>query len=215
MDPKPLITQLDKVPLGRMYHASAKAVTRLQIYFIGRTHELILEFGNKARAAISRQIGSDSSPDGATGFELQSQLIRLWSDTFTGWQTEFQQVRREAGLIPFGVLAMTHERMIRPMVKDLEESKNGQDLIEAVTKGGVFSPQVQALIDIASNYLYGGTPLNLSQRIWKLDRDTRDLINQILMDGIANQLSAWQIAEKLEQALGAGADCPRWTSTRL
>jgi len=36
-----------------------------------------------------------------------------------------------------------------------------------------------------------------------------------LMAGIANGDSAWNIAQQLEQFLGANADCPRWTSTRL
>jgi hypothetical protein len=57
--------------------------------------------------------------------------------------------------------------------------------------------------------------MNLSGRIWKWDRESREGINRVLMDGIANQKSAWDIAKNLEQYLGANEDCPRWTSTRL
>jgi hypothetical protein len=70
------------------------------------------------------------------------------------------------------------------------------------------------LLDIAAEYLHGDS-INLSGRIWRLDREARDGINQVLMNGISSGDSAWNIAKKLEEYLGAGADCPRWTSTRL
>jgi hypothetical protein len=88
-----------------------------------------------------------------------------------------------------------------------------KQLQERVTDG-VFSPQLEVLLNSSSNYLYGDS-LNLSQRIWRIDRDARAGINSVLMNGIANSSSAWDIASQLEQYLGANGDCPRWTSTRL
>jgi len=78
----------------------------------------------------------------------------------------------------------------------------------------VFERTLQTLLDVAAEHLYGDG-VNLSGRIWKWDRESREGINRVLMDGIANQKSAWDIAKGLEQYLGANQDCPRWTSTRL
>jgi hypothetical protein len=57
--------------------------------------------------------------------------------------------------------------------------------------------------------------LNLSQRIWRIDREARDGINAVIMNGISSSSSAWDIAKQLEAYLGANQDCPRWTSSRL
>lgn len=78
----------------------------------------------------------------------------------------------------------------------------------------VFGPQLRILLDVAEQYLYGDS-LVLSARIWKIDRDARDGMNMVLLNGIQSGDSAWNVAKQLEQFLGAGQDCPRWTSTRL
>jgi hypothetical protein len=67
---------------------------------------------------------------------------------------------------------------------------------------------------VAENYLYGDS-LTLSDRIWRVENDARDGINNVIMQGIANGESAFDIAKNLEQFLGANSDCPRWTSSRL
>ena len=226
MDTSKLLDQLDKVPLGRMYHASFKAEMRLQVYFTGRTHELMLEFGRKAQAAILRHAGKEQVLDGASGFAVQSELLQMWGDTWTEWQAEFQMARREAGRIAFGVEAVFHERLIRPFTtKDTKVTKEEgghvgppqqvppQWITERVL-AGVFDPQLRILLEIAAQFLYGDSA-NRSERIWRIDREARDGINQVLMNGVANGSSAWDIAKLLETFLGAGEDCPRWTSTRL
>jgi hypothetical protein len=223
MDTVKLLDQLDKVPLGRMYYASFKAEMRLQVYFIGKTHELILDFNRKAQAAILRHGGKEQVLDGASGFAVQSELLRAWGDTWSQWQAEFQQARREAGMIAFGVEAVFHERLIRPLTtKDTKGTKEegiastGERRLAMTERviDGVFDPQLRILLEIAAQFLYGDSA-NLSERIWRIDRETRDGINQVLMNGITNGSSAWDIAKLLETFLGAGEDCPRWSSTRL
>ncbi len=199
-----LVDQLDQIPLGRMYQASFKAVVRLHLYFTGRTHELMLDFSEKAQALILKKAGKDQVLDGTSGYIVQVELMKLWGDTFKDWSDEFEKVRREAASIPFGVMAVTHERMIMPAVSNLQEA----------IQDGVFSPQLRILLSAAEERSYGDA-LNLSQRIWRMDREARDGINSVILNGISNQSSAWDIAKQLEQYLGANADCPRWTSTRL
>lgn len=227
-----LIDQLDKVPLGRMYQASFKAVVRLHLYFTGRTHEMMLEFTKQAQVLILKKATLTPNPspggrgervlDGASGFAVQTALLKMWDKLFREWQVEFEKVRREAASIPFGVMAVMHERLVVPSAKSQVSSESVEEQIasqralamtEAV-EDGVFSPQLKLLLNVAAEHLYGDT-LNLSQRIWRLDMDTQNGINSILLKGIANGDSAWNIAEGLEQFLGANEDCPRWTSTRL
>jgi len=116
-------------------------------------------------------------------------------------------------------MAVAHERLVVERLKVEERLEIGElgigelEIVESV-EGGVFSPQLSVLLNAASEWLYGDS-LNLSARVWQIDREAQDGINAILLNGISNGDSAWNIAQQLEQFLGANADCPRWTSTRL
>lgn len=200
-----MIEQLDQIPLTRMYQASFKAVVRLHLFFTGLTHEMILEFNKKAQVVIFKQAGKDQVLDGASGLAVQTRLLAMWGTMFEDWKDQFEKARVEAASIPFGVMAVAHERLVLPAVE--------KQLSEAV-EDGVFDPQLNALLNAAAEHLYGDS-LDLSQRIWRVDREAQDGISSILMNGISNSSSAWDIAEQLEQFLGANQDCPRWTSTRL
>lgn len=226
-----LIAQLDKVPLGRMYQASFRAVIRAQMFFTGWTHELFAEFTDKARAYIlKRATPPRPSPnskgefgegvptlDGVAGYEVQVELLKMWGDVFKEWHDRFYKMRVEAGSIPFGVLAVSHERLIVERLKSNVEERltfDAQRLTEGV-EDGVFSPQLSTLLNVSSEYLYDGSALNLSARVWNIDRQARDGMAQVILKGVTNADSAWNIAQELEQFLGASEDCPRWTSTRL
>lgn len=215
-----LIARLDEVALGSLDKASFKALMRLQVFFTGRTHELFLEFGKEARAILMDYGGKDGVVDAVAGFQAQSKLLRAWGDTFTQWQDEFLAARYEAVSLPFGVLAVRQERIVRPLTVD------GGQLAEGIASGlsplamteaiedGVFKPQIEVLLNAAGEHLYGDG-LNLSGRIWNVEGMGRDAINNVIMQGITDGDSAWNMAKKLEEFLGAGAGCPRWTSTRL
>jgi hypothetical protein len=207
---KTLIDRLDEVALGNLDKASFKALLRLQVFFTGRTHDLILEFGKEARAVLMDYGGQDGILDGSSGYQAQVKLLKLWGDTFKIWQDEFLQARREAVSIPFGVMAVRHERIMQNAEGRMQ---NERKINEAIVDG-VFKPQVDILLTAAGEHFYGDT-LNLSARIWNVDGAGRDAINNVLMQGITDGDSAWNIAKKLEGFLGAGQDCPRWTSTRL
>jgi hypothetical protein len=217
---KQLLARLDSIPLTRMYQASFRAVVRLHLFFTGRTHELFKDFSDRAGALIVKKAGKDQVLDGSAGFDVQSQLFTMWGDVFAQWSREFEQLRVEAASIPFGVLAVAHERLVRAAVSDQrlavseELRAKSQELIAESVEDGVFSPQLSVLLNAASEHLYGDS-LNLSARIWRIDREARDGIAQVILQGVANGDSAWDVAQALEQFLGASEDCPRWTSTRL
>jgi hypothetical protein len=212
-----LIASLERVPLSRMYQASFRAVVRLHLYFTGRTHELMLDFVSKAKGSILR---SGETLDGGAAYALQSDLMRMWGDTWTQWSAEFQQARRESGRIAFGAAAVTHNRLIVPEVSGLDTSRveragmPSQRALNEATTDGVFDPQLRILLEVAERYLYGDG-INLSDRIWRIEREAREGINTVILNGIQSGDSAWNIAKQLEQFVGANADCPRWTSTRL
>lgn len=206
-----LVDQLESVPLSRIYQASFRAVVRLHLFFTGRTHELFYEFTRQAQAIVLRKAGSDQVLDATSAYAAQSEILALWGDVFKQWSEEFQQVRVQAASIPFGVMAVAHERLVKAVIS--ESVISGAVISEAVSDG-VFSPQLSVLLSAAESHLYGDS-LNLSQRIWRIDRDARDGINAVLLNGVSKSDSAWNIAQQLEQFLGASQDCPRWTSTRL
>jgi hypothetical protein len=124
-------------------------------------------------------------------------------------------------------MAVRHEKLVRKNFTaesaESAESFKGKGVdpkdrrgreIEEQKASPVFEPQLQALIEAATQRIYGDG-LNLSSRVWKLDREARQGINRIMMDSIVSRRSAWETAKDLEQFLGANQDCPRWTSTRL
>jgi hypothetical protein len=80
--------------------------------------------------------------------------------------------------------------------------------------GGGFGPQVTGVVDAASARVYGDG-LNWSGRVWNLDRESLAGIQREVYAGVANGDSAWEVSKRIEQYLGAGEECPRWTRTRL
>lgn len=219
MNKKKLLSRLDEVALGNLDKASFKASLRLQVYFTGRTHELFLEFGKQAAAVFLKYGDDEGKLDGTRGFRAQSDLLKEWGDTFKIWQDEFLQARIEAASLPYGAMAVRHERVLLSAISGQlqAESRNlnadSLALAERI-EDGVFKPQIDVLLNVAAEHLYGDG-INLNARIWQVDGAGRDAINQVIMQGVADGDSAWNLAKKLQQFLGAGEGCPRWTSTRL
>lgn len=211
-----LFALLDKVPTSRLQAGAWKATLRLHVWMTGRTHELMLDFGSRARALILKAGGGDGVIDTAGMYVLQTDLLRAWGDAWSQWQADFQTARSEAARIAFGVQAVGHMRLVAPLMQVQERVTSNQlpAISESKVTDGVYDPQLRILLSVAEQYIYGDG-LTLDGRIWQIDRDSRDTMNQILMNGIVNQKSAWDLANELEQFLGAGQDCPRWTSTRL
>lgn len=208
-----LVARLDEVALGTLDKASFKALLRLQVYFTGRTHELMLQFGKQAQAVLLKYGDADGVLDVVGGFRAQTDLLKTWGDSFKQWSDEFMAARREAVSLPYGVLAVRHERMLLSAVSGQQVAESRELIAESITDG-VFKPQIDVLLNAAAEHLYGDG-INLSARIWRIEGEGRDAINQVIIQGITDGDSAWNIAKKLETLLGAGQDCPRWTSTRL
>ena len=196
---------LSKVPTSRLYMAQQRAMVRLQLWFTGQTSQMILDFQKQARDTILSHVDKDGKLDSSATFQVQTKLLSQWGDVQSQWVKTFNRARAAAAQIAFGTMGVIHDRYVQPNI--------GNEIQESVTSG-VFNPQIQILMDKATEKIYDDG-LNLSSRIWSDDRNTRDAINKALMQGLANKDSAWNIAKNIEDSFGANDDCPRWTSTRL
>lgn len=195
------------IPVRRVHQAQQAALMRVQLHFTGKTHEILGDFASKARGILMR-FGGDGL-DASTAFLAQTLIFSEWEKTFMGsWLPAFQAQRKEAASLPFGTLAVYHEKLLK---KRINESTN-QRINEET--GAVFDPQLQAILAAANQLIYQDG-FNLSSRIWRLDRETRGGIQRSLMAGVQEGKSAWEVAKDLEQFLGANRDCPRWTASRL
>ena len=193
--------------------AQQAAQMRLQLWTVGETHRILSEFTTKAQGIIVRLAGSDGTLDAGTALRAQQDVTGAWTQSYIEqWVPMFQALRREAVSIPFGSLAIRQEWLRKLAGK--KRRPGGASLSEAHTTDTVFDPQLRSLIEAANQRFYDDG-MQISSRIWKLDREARNGIQQALMQGVAEKKSAWQIAKDLEQFLGASGDCPRWTSTRL
>jgi hypothetical protein len=210
---------LAQISTSRLYRAGVSALARLQIWFTGYTHELIGEFAAKASRRLVFYARQDGTLTATEAFQAEANLAGLWGDVIVEWTKTLQKVRHVAAELPFGVMAEHHQRLVRPIVTpppappQMGERHLERGVIREA-RGAVFDPQLQSLLSAAAEYLYGDG-LNLSGRIWKIDRMARDGMNQVLLHGITNGTSAWDLAKEFEVFLGASEDCPRWTSTRL
>lgn len=194
------------IPLNNLYAWQQVALMRLMLYVTGRVHEVIGDFSNSARATILSGAREDGTLDASAAYRIQVDISTSWGDTFRSLQILIDKALREGAALPFGVQAAYHDKLIVPAMSE--------KLSEARASDGVFDAQLQWLIDAAMR-LAGPDGLQFSSRLWRLDRDTREGMSAAIMQAVIDKKSAWQLAKDMEQYLGAGKDCPKWTYARL
>lgn len=211
---------LSDVPEENTAQAQQRAVLRLHVWLTGETHRLLTEFAGTLRDMVVDAADDDGTLATEAFFGISRDAEDAWSEVFTQWVNLFQAARREAVAIPFGRLAREHmsvfpepeeERFGRGGASPLREQV---DVDEDKWAEAVFDPQLRELMDAAAQRTYSDG-FQLSERIWKLEKQSLDGIRAELQRAIAEGDSALNTAKKLEQYLGAGRECPRWTSTRL
>jgi hypothetical protein len=217
--------KLSSIPTGKLYQAQIAALARIHLWVTGETHLLINDFARQARAILLKRAGEDGVFDGASGYQAQVEILRAWGDVQTGMLKTIQAGMKQAAWLPFALMAEEHQRRVAPLAVSIRQestgySTNGKNLTEAVGDGagstvfaGWVEQQFRVLIDQANTRIIDG--LNLSGRVWKLDREAREGINNLVVQAIVKKQDAWSMAKDLEQFLGANQDCPRWTSSRL
>lgn len=184
------------------------ALLRLHLKLTAKAHALFLGYADSISLKLLSVAGSDGiiSPVAQAGILLYAD--KAWRDMYAEWKALFTAGRAIAAAIPFGVLAQYHQYFIPAA---LSESSP----VEIAARGvPFFEQQLQIILDETAARVYSDN-FKLSDRIWRLDRDSRaglrDAVNQVIASGE----SAYDGAKRVEKFLGAGRDCPRWTSTRL
>lgn len=212
---------LDDIPLRRVWQMQAAANARMQLFVVGQTHARLGTLSKAMRVTLLNAARSDGKIDGLGMYGAMTSMAREWAAFWVAWKRMFVTLRREAASVPAGVVVVYQRQMVAPAVE------KGRMAIPASLDAGTLRPytesgpgpwgideQVQEVLDAAQQRIYDDG-LNLSQRLWKMDKASLEGIRGTLAAGVANGDSAWNIATQMEQYLGAGADCPRWTSTRL
>lgn len=189
-----------------VFHVQQRALVRMLLFVTGRTHEMLAEAGGEMRAAVLRAAVDDGQLDGIGMYRAQRGIEEAWGRFFAEWSDLFERLRREAAMAPFGTMAVMHEAWVLPAAREMEEAESTLDF--------VFNPQLQEVLDAADQRVYDDG-LQLSGRLWNLDQKSLNGLKRKLYEGVATGASAWDIAKAVEGYLGAGADCPRWTRTRL
>lgn len=198
--------KLADIPLNGAYRTQQKAILRMHLYVVGETHRMLLDTATAMRNVVLAGADASGKIDGLGLYHIKRELTAEWDRFMKKWKPFFEEMRRQAASIPFGTMAVYHQKFLRPAMEGLTEAVGSVD--------SVFTPQLEALVKASNQRIYRDG-LNISERIWKLDRDSLREIENIIATGVANGASAWDTAEALEQYLGAGQDCPRWTRTRL
>ncbi len=200
------IDAVSEIPLNRLFDYQQVALMRVLMYLTGQVHELIGDAAKEMRAVILAQADADGNLDTLRAYKVQGEVAKIWGDVVTAFNKLTLRGMEQAASLPFGVQAAYHQKLIGPVSKP--------SLAEAQVIDGVFASQLKAIVDAAMDVL-GPDNLRFSTRIWRFDRESRSGINSAIMAAVTDQKSAWQLAQDLEQFLGAGEDCPRWTYTRL
>jgi len=216
---------LADVPVTLVGEAQQAALMRVQLYGVMETHRALGELGSRTQKALLDAAGADGKLDGLGLHLAQREIEATWKETFGEWVRLFEALRWEAAGIPFGTLAVYHEAYLGGLASEpVNESVRwiGEQLCEqfeeqigaGMVGGGWYYEQLQVLLDAANSRVYEDG-LNLSQRIWRLDKQSREGIMRFVYEGIASGNSAWNMAQKVEQYLGAGKNCPQWAWERL
>jgi hypothetical protein len=197
---------IDKIPVKRAWQYQQIALMRQHLFLTGETHRILMAASDEICKRLMR--GAKDEPiTSVQAFGVMSAASEILNDAMmTDWLPTFQALRKEAGSLAFGTLAV--------QVNWLAGQSEKAAKTESKITDGVFDDQLAVLMNAASNrVLQDG--LDLSSRIWQLNKKSLDGINRLVMEGLQGQWSAWDLAKKLEGYLGAGKDCPRWTRIRL
>lgn len=196
------------IPASRLLQAEIAGLARVHLWVTGEIHLRVADFGRQARAILIRRADQDGQFDGASGFAAQTDILKAWGDCQADLVKYLLAGMRQSVRLPFSLMAEQHNRIVRPVCNQVSEARRPAPIFEAWVE-----QQFRVLMDAAQTRILDG--LNLSGRIWSLDRLVREEINTRIVRAISDKQDAWSLAKELEQYLGANQDCPRWTSARL
>ena len=201
---------LDAIPADRGAQAAAFARTKMHLWFMGEIHRTVTDVARDTHNALMT-IGDrpvELSDMGAVG----AVFARSWEDWIQWYTKTIHSMIGQAAAVSYGPVALIHDRDVLPY-------KDAGDVLEVVRPPiqppdhGALELLRQVRTKAIEPRVYDRT--GLSGRIWRLDRATRKQIDTGLAKAVANGMTPWDTSKLVEGYLGAGRDCPRWTSARL
>lgn len=228
------------MPLGRLNRAQNRAVARLTLATIGRIHEIFLPVQTWLVTGVTGAAKTDGNADPTTLMGLSNGLNERWLRAMNALKATLEVAREQAASMPFGVLVRQHNSYFATLIAESAEGaerkteKGNCDLTPTLSRGEgerllledeLTAEEVlpilrlwqmrreQALRAVAA--AIEGDGLNLSQRIWRLENGGLDRIRATLASAYDGRTNALSLARQIEAELGANADMPRWTTSRL
>jgi hypothetical protein len=202
---------LDDIPVEAVHLAQQAAVVRLHLWTIAEIHEALAKVSDAARDILLSKAEGETV-DVATGAAVTTAVNAAWNTFIETYSGLVGFTLTQAASLPFGVLAVLHNEWVRPVVN--EEVVETRRVREQLNTSVLFDPQLRAIVNAAYRRTYEDG-LNLSNRIWQLDRYGRDGLNHAINNAIARGDGAWELAQAIEQYLLPGRNCPRWARERL
>lgn len=200
----------------QFFDAQQRALMRLHLKLTGDLHGALAEFYSSLREQLLKLADSDGQLNPLAGTVLSDKSAEAWRVAFGVIRQRLESGRRQAALLGFASLPYYHGRLIGEAEVKVEARERfwEQGPILGVEPVAFFQPQLNEVLAATADRVYGDG-FKLSQRIWNLDQRSLAGIRQVVAEGIATGNSAWNIAPRLEDYLGMGQDCPRWTRSRL
>ena len=230
-----MIDLLRSMAIDEVAYWQQMALVRLHLWVTGETHRLLIAFLDKLRPELDRAADSDGNLAILSGPALQMAATDYWATFVADWLEMVQAARRHAAWIPFGQLSRLHLHYLEAL-NGLTERR----IHEAGPSIGIGYPDEPGLPDVVKSFVFDRAPFILaavqaridgllfdaaaikysdgkkfSDRVWNLQNGGLNGMLGILGLAAAEGQSAWDTAKQLEEHLGIGADCPRWTKTRL
>jgi hypothetical protein len=199
--------ELAKLRKDQAAPAQRLALTRLQLYTMGEIHRLMRTVVDKSDSML-RPYNKETELSTEIAQQTGKAVLDQWDNALGDITELLDRGIRQAAAIPFGQWAVLHDRQILPF----------EPRTEAVAPSRLVDDNLNLLLaDIIRRvkYRHYQDQMGLSARIWRMDANARRGIRETLAAGVARQQSTWDTAVQLERFLGSGADCPRWTRTRL
>lgn len=200
------MTATDAIALNDLAGAQQGAHLRLLLHVTGEVHAAITAMHTTLATKVRSLADAEGHLPSQAIFGLETAATAEWADFWAGYEGLLLDARRQAALIPYGVLAYQHEALISEGGAGLTESDAAIRRALQADVSDILAATAQAK---------GPDDLTLSQRLWNLNREGRKGISTVLSQAISNDWGAYRAAAALEGYLGAGAECPRWTKERL
>jgi hypothetical protein len=234
-----------EVPIDEWPAYLQLAAERLHVKFVGLTHELLLQVADVMRASLelAENHGEDGKLTIQGTLRVQEAAGKAWRAAMSQWRSSFEAARWEGAYLALATVARMHYHYFVEEAEAEPESGEGTgSAVTAQTEARSDRPRgldeqvspwwgamrrgwpmgrpipwvgdIDRVLKALEQRVYSDG-FTLSQRIWRLDQVSLQGFRDTLYKGFLEGKTIWDVAADLEQFLGAGQDCPRWTKERL